>query len=229
MSATNDAVRETLVWDRGVRVFHWSLVVCVALAWATGEADGFLFQVHLWSGYAVLALVVFRIAWGFLGGRHALFTSFIRRWPDVRSHLASVLKLSPERHVGHNPIGGWMILALLSVLTLMVATGLFSTPDGGDGTGGPFAGFVGAGASGVISGIHEGLSSGLLVLIVIHLAGVLGESVLCRENLVRAMWSGRKRGLAAPGAVSAEEPAVLRLAVAASLAVILVGLLAAAG
>lgn len=127
--------KETIrVWDLPVRVFHWALVILVSLAWITSEADDFLFWAHLATGYGVMGLVVFRLVWGLIGTRHALFKNFIRPWSVVRGHTAEMLRFSRNRSmarfVGHTPAGGWMIVALLAVLGLLIATGLFAGDDG---------------------------------------------------------------------------------------------------
>lgn len=178
-----------VVWDLPVRIFHWTLVVATVLAFATSEAGGAWFVLHLVAGYAVMALVVFRIAWGFVGTRHARFRDFVRPWVVVRAHAADVLRLRPARFVGHNPLGGWMILALLAVLAVLTATGLFA---GDDGETGPLAHRVGAGVADALGEVHEGLNAVLWTLVAFHIAGVVVESLLTGENLVRAQWTGTK-------------------------------------
>lgn len=177
------------IWDLPVRVFHWVLLVMTVLAFATAEAEGAWFVLHLAAGYAVMALLVFRLAWGFVGTRYARFREFVRPWPIVRAHAADVLRLRPARFVGHNPLGGWMIVALLTVLALTVATGLFA---GDEGETGPLAHRIGAGVADAIGELHEGLNTVLWTLVAFHVAGVVVESLLTGENLVRAMWTGNK-------------------------------------
>ncbi len=177
------------VWDLPTRVFHWSLVAFSILAWITSEADGALFWLHLWAGYAVMGLATFRLIWGVIGTRHARFTAFIRSWPDVRSHIRKLLSPSPAPSLGHTPPGGWMIALLLVVLILLVATGLFA---GDDEELGPFALFVSAGLADALGEIHEGLNGLLWTLVVFHVCAVFAVSWLTRDSLVRAMWTGRK-------------------------------------
>lgn len=178
-----------LVWDAPTRLFHWTLVFLVALAWVTGEAEGALFTVHQLAGYGVAVLLIFRLIWGFAGSRHSRFSDFVRPWREVLAHGKSVLRLRPARTLGHNPLGGWMALLLLLVLAAQVGTGLFASDDG---LGGPLAGAVPSGTAHAIAELHEGLSGALLGLIGLHVLGVLAESVLTRDNLVRAMITGRK-------------------------------------
>jgi cytochrome b len=193
------------VWDAPIRLFHWSLVLLVALAWVTGEAEGSLFTVHKLAGYGVAVLLLFRLIWGFAGSRHARFAEFLLPWREVRAHIKGMLTLHPARTLGHNPLGGWMTVLLLVVLTAQVGTGLFASDDG---SGGPLAGAVSGGTSHAIAELHEGLSGALLGLIGFHVVGVAVESVLTRDNLLRAMITGRKRvsaaeARAAAGAVGA--------------------------
>jgi len=209
--------KEILVWDRATRAFHWTLVLMVALCWLTSEAEGVLFWTHLVSGYGVLALVIFRLAWGFLGNRHALFKGFVCGWTEVRDHAKGLMALTPPRHIGHNPLGGWMIMTLLTGLVLVVATGLFSADDG---DAGPYAVLLSPKVADALSEIHEVLSSFLLALISVHVLGVVADSLLGRENLVKALWTGVKRVAANEPENDAEEPSVWRLIVALVLAAI---------
>jgi len=178
-----------VVWDVPVRLFHWTLLAVTALAFATAEAEGAWFVLHLAAGYAVMALLVFRLAWGFAGTRYARFGEFVYPWPVVRRHAANVARLRPRRYVGHNPLGGWMIMALLVVLGLLVASGLFA---GDEGEKGPLAHWLSAGVADAIGELHEGLNTVLWTLVAVHVAGVVIESLLTGENLIRALWTGKK-------------------------------------
>ena len=201
------------VWDRPTRVFHWSLVAMIALAWVTAEAEGALFWLHVFFGEAVIALVAFRLIWGVVGGRHARFADFVRGPGAVGTHLRSLLTRTPERHIGHNPAAGWMILALLAISFLTSASGLFLIEDGYIG---PFARY-----GNLDDDPHEGLANVLLFLIGAHVLAALVMSLLMGENLIRAMWTGRKAvgadATAPAGGVPLEGP-LWRAAVAAVLA-----------
>ena len=111
-----------LVWDLPTRLFHWMLVLLVALAWVTGEAEGSMFTVHKLAGYGVAVLLVFRVIWGFAGSGHSRFSDFVRPWREVLAHIKGMISLRPARTVGHNPLGGWMALLLLLVLAAQVGT-----------------------------------------------------------------------------------------------------------
>ncbi|HZR03810.1 MAG TPA: cytochrome b/b6 domain-containing protein [Burkholderiales bacterium] len=185
------AEREVKVWDVPTRAFHWLMVVLVALAWATGEEEGVWFAIHALAGYAVLAALLFRIVWGFAGGAYARFSSFLQPASVTASYVKQLIRLRPPRFVGHNPLGAWMIIALLLVLALMVVSGLFA--EGEEGLAGPWA----SSAIGVSARqwyeIHEVLFNVLLGLIAIHVAGVVIDQLLTRDKLVKAMFTGRKR------------------------------------
>ena len=177
------------VWDLPTRIFHWSLVVLALLAWITSEADGALFRTHLWTGYGVMGLIVFRLIWGFIGTRHPRFSKFIHPWPVVRKHLRDLLSQSPAPSLGHTPAGGWMIAALLAMMVALVATGLFA---GDDGESGPLVHWVAPWLADGLGELHEALNSFLWTLVLFHVGTVFIVSHLTRDNLIAAMRTGRK-------------------------------------
>jgi cytochrome b len=171
------ATGEVRVWDLTVRLFHWSLVAAVTLAWLTDHGPAVL---HDNAGYVALGLVAFRIVWGFVGTRHARFEQFLQG-PGRTLRYAVILSSGhEERHLGHNPLGGWMIAALLACVAATGLTGWLYTTDEFWGVG-------------WMEELHEGLAVTLLWLIALHVGGVIFTSLRQRENLVAAMWDGRKR------------------------------------
>jgi cytochrome b len=179
------------VWDFPTRVFHWTLVVLVAVNLFVVEPRGTTSNfIHFVSGFAILGLLLFRLAWGFVGSAHSRFADFVRGWPAVKSYAARLRRLSPPHFVGHNPLGGWMIMLLLAALTAMILTGLFAASRA---AAGPFAHLIPSLLARSIGGIHEVLSNILILLVVVHVLGVVVDWILTRENLVRAMITGRKR------------------------------------
>lgn len=160
-----------------MRVLHWTLAASVAAAWLTREGWG---RWHEWIGYAALALVALRIAWGFVGTRYARFAQFVRGPAAVLRYAGRFLARSEPRHLGHNPLGGWMIVALVVNVVLAGASGWLYTTDSYWGVE-------------WVANLHDALSTSLLVLIALHVAGVAITSVRHRENLVAAMLHGRKR------------------------------------
>lgn len=165
------------VWDPFVRVFHWSLAGLFLLAYATADE---IENVHLVAGYAIAGLVVLRVAWGFLGPPHARFASFVRSPRAVVSYLRDVALMRAPRHLGHNPAGGAMVVALLLMLAGTAVTGHLMTTDAYWG-------------SEALEDVHEVLANLTVGLVVAHVLGVLVASFEHRENLVAAMFTGRKR------------------------------------
>ena len=165
------------VWDPLVRVFHWTLAVAFATAWATADE---LQPAHELAGYLIVALLVARVLWGFIGETHARFRDFVHRPAVVVRYLLDELRGRAARFVGHNPAGGAMVVVMLVVLALTAATGILMT------TGGPLGGEW-------LEEAHEFCAGLALFLVVLHVAGVAWSSTLHHENLVKAMLTGWKR------------------------------------
>ena len=169
--------RPIAVWDPVVRVLHWALAISIAAAWFTRHGGGVW---HEWIGYASLLIVALRVAWGWIGPRYARFGHFVHGPSATLRYACRMFARREVRHIGHNPLGGWMILALLSVAALASSSGWLYTTDA----------FWGAEW---LENLHEALAIFLLVLVVLHVAGVIAASLRHRENLVAAMIYGRKR------------------------------------
>jgi len=183
-----------LVWDLPVRVTHWALVLAVAGCWATHYAGVEWFTWHRRLGYTVLVLVTFRIVWGFVGTRHARFASFVR---GPRMLLAYLRERGPAT-IGHNPFGALSVVALLALLLLQAATGLFANDE--IMNMGPFYGWIAPELSNRITGLHRASSEWLLVLIGTHVAAVAFHVRVCGQPLVGAMITGRKPATDVPAA-----------------------------
>lgn len=168
------------VWDPLVRALHWTLATSFAIAYATGEE---IMSIHEVAGYAILSIVAVRVAWGLVGTRHARFTDFVRAPREALDYLKDVATGRARRHVGHNPAGGLMIVALLTALTVTATTGLLAENSlfAADGILGE-----------ALEGLHEVAANLTLALVVLHILGVVVSSLAHRENLVRAMVTGRK-------------------------------------
>jgi cytochrome b len=188
MAAADNRIR---VWDPAVRIFHWALAGGFVTAYVT-EGD---MPVHAWAGYSLVALLLFRLLWGFVGPGHARFADFVRSPREVLAHLKAMLHFSEPRYLGHNPAGGAMVLALLALIAVTAGLGLvlYGVHDGS----GPFAALAGGLSepdAHRLEEAHEVFANATLAFVLIHLGGVLWESLRQRENLVGAMISGRKRG-----------------------------------
>jgi len=180
------------IWDPLVRLFHWSLVVSFAVAWLSGESD--FLNLHAWSGYLIGGLVLFRLVWGLIGTEHAKFRDFVFPPAVVLSYAGDLVRGRTRRYLGHNPLGGAMVVALLTILALATLTGL--ALHAAENNAGPLADLLRDSPhwlEDVFEETHEFLSHLALLLIGVHIAGVAVSSLVHHENLVRAMITGRKR------------------------------------
>lgn len=167
-----------LVWDVPVRVFHWLLALCFAGAYLTSESEVWRL-VHVVLGYTMAGLVAFRVVWGLIGSHYARFASFMRGPAAVVRYLRSLVRGTPEHHTGHNPAGALAIVGMLGLGAAIAASGWFTYND----LGGEW-----------VAELHEVLANGMLMLVGVHIVAVVLSSWLHRENLPRAMLTGRKAG-----------------------------------
>ena len=166
------------VWDPLVRLLHWSLVGSFVASWLTRHSPG---SMHEWLGYAVLLILIIRIGWGFLGSRYARFAQFIRSPAATLAYARSLAGRRHPRYLGHNPLGAWMIVALvLTTLGICISGWLYTTDR--------YWGIE------WVENTHRWLTNFGLALVALHLSGVVFTSLHDRENLVASMLHGRKRG-----------------------------------
>lgn len=190
MSKVDPSAPWVRVWDPVVRLFHWSLVIAFAVGYVTQVT---YYEPHNWAGYIMLGLIAIRVLWGFVGPRRARFTSFVKGPRKSFAYLGQVLRGRAARHLGHNPAGGAMILALLVCLVVLGVSGV--ALDAAENRAGPLAGFGLFRHLSQIEATHEVSTNVALALIVAHVLGVVATSFSYGENLVRAMVTGRKRDL----------------------------------
>ena len=208
--------KQVKVWDPLVRIFHWSLVLFFIVAYLSEDQV----SIHVLAGYVVLGLIVFRVIWGFIGPEYAKFSQFVSGPRQVLGYIKGIVTMSPKHYLGHNPLGGWMVLMLLAILFVVTLSGLklYAVEEGL----GPFASksnvqfITTAYADGhddddddddhkhkkngdkndtdeeFWEDIHEGASEFMIFLILLHIAGVLASSMLHDEKLVKAMITGKK-------------------------------------
>ncbi len=176
------------VWDAPTRLFHWAITVLIAFSYVSALREWN--QLHFLAGYTVLASLLFRLAWGFVGSETSRFRQFLRSPLVGLRHLAAFGKREPDTEIGHNAAGGWWVLALLAALLVEAGTGLFS--NGGDAEG-PLAHRVSKAASDWLSGLHNTSFYVLLALVVIHILAIIAYAAFKRQDLVRAMVTGKKR------------------------------------
>lgn len=202
--------KDVKVWDILVRLFHWSLVIVFFIAYFTGEEESIW---HIYTGYTVLGLILFRLFWGFIGTKHARFTDFTYSPKTVAMYLKELITKHPKHYLGHNPAGGWMVILLLISLFVVTVSGLkiYAIEEGE----GPLAS---SSEITIISNsyanddddddedeeghddqeeefweeIHELSTNFTLLLIFLHIVGVIVASKLHKENLIKAMITGKK-------------------------------------
>lgn len=205
---------EIRVWDPLIRIFHWGLVLAFTVAYLSGEDES---NLHIYSGYAVLGLISFRLLWGIVGSRYARFSDFVRSPGVVIQYLKDMVARKPKHYTGHNPAGGWMVIVMLLCLFVVTVSGLkiYAIEEGL----GPLAGDTPAlvvvsaayadddsdeqaenghgkdeAAEEFWEEIHEVSSNFMLLLIFLHVTGVIVSSRRHKENLVKAMITGNKPG-----------------------------------
>ncbi|MCC4307818.1 cytochrome b/b6 domain-containing protein [Alcanivorax marinus] len=181
------------VWDLPTRLFHWLLVALFAFLWFSGGESDALMTWHMRAGYALLALLLFRIAWGFVGSRRSRFADFLASPAVAWRYGRDFLRNRAPAWDGHNPLGGWMVLAMLVLLMAQAVSGLFATDD--ISIAGPLNGAVTSGVAGALTDFHGFNINLLLVLAGLHVAAVAAHR-LRGERLTGAMISGRKAGAA---------------------------------
>lgn len=191
---TTPSLKAPLVWDLPTRIFHWALVLLILGAWLTAEVIPDMLAWHARIGQTILSLVVFRILWGFVGGRHARFTDFIRHPRAAVAHLKELRQPGHPHDAGHNAAGGWMVVGLLALLGLQGSTGLFVS----DGIlfDAPLYGTVANSTSELLRRIHGINFTVLELAILAHILAVLVYLLWKRQNLIRPMVTGRKAWLA---------------------------------
>lgn len=192
-----------LVWDLPTRVGHWLLVATFAVAWLTGESEAWRL-VHVAAGYAMAALLLFRILWGFAGTRYARFASFLFSPQAALSYLFSLLRGRPAHWLGHNPAGSYAIYGLILLGLLTAGSGWATYQEmGGD----------------LMEEGHDVLADAMLVLVILHVLGVVLGSIMHREKLILSMINGYKQGEAGQGIDSSRAGWLLLMAALVAVAI----------
>ena len=174
------------LWDIPTRVFHWLIVCCLPIAWWSAEEERF--DVHQWTGYTVLVLVSSRIVWGFIGSCHSRFADFVVGPARVRAYLRG----QGSSSAGHNPLGGWSVLLLLSLLLAQAISGLFNSDD--VLFSGPLYYWADSGFRDAMGVVHDVAFNGLLALVCLHVVAVLYHQLKLKEKLLQAMLRGSAIG-----------------------------------
>lgn len=213
------------VWDGATRLFHWAIVLLVAIGYASislahGPRAALWMQIHLISGDTMLALLLFRLAWGVFGSDTARFARFLQSPMAVFRYLADFRRKQPDTQVGHSAAGGWMAVILLALLLLVVITGLFASNEVSPTA--PLAQFVSNPTRDQLSALHGLAFSALAAVSALHVLAVAWCLGVKKQNLIRPMITGKKRLPAATPSPRMRSPwlAAATLAVAAVLALL---------
>jgi cytochrome b len=211
------ALERIRVWDLPTRIFHWALAALVVFSFTTGKIGGNWLEWHMKSGYTILALLLFRLAWGFVGSDTARFGHFLRGPRAAIAYARETFASRRTHSVGHNPLGGWMVLFMIAILLVQATTGLFV--DDEISTQGPLAAKVSNALVARMTAIHRFNQGVLAAAVVLHVIAIAYYWLGLKTDLVRPMVSG---WMAAPAGVRPPQP-VHRSSVVAAV------LLAAAG
>lgn len=223
MHGKNGGQRPVYVWDPAVRIFHWATVLLLGFSWYAVEAQDDWLEYHMWAGYAILTLLLARLAWGFVGTTYARFGSFLH---SPRAVLRDLLSLHSRRShramAGHTPLGGVNIVLMIVCLLVQIGTGLFANDD--VFTEGPLFQLVSKNTSDTLTAIHHLNFNVLLTLVVLHVTAVFYHLVHRRENLIGPMITGYKKmaGDVTPATAFRPLLATALLALSASLVYLLV-------
>ena len=185
-----------LVWDLPLRLFHWLLVLCMTASWITADPGGTSMQIHMYFGYTTIGLLLFRIIWGFIGPRHARFSSFLQGPSGIWRYAKSLAAGTMIQTVGHNPLGGIMVIVMLVLVGAQAATGLFASDD--ILWSGPYNGAVSAATADKLTSFHDLNFNVILAAVALHIMAVAFYFLVKKQNLIGAMFHGKKLALYVP-------------------------------
>lgn len=180
------------VWDLPVRLFHWTLVVLLAVSYFTGRAGGDWMKFHFWSGYSILTLLLFRIAWGFVGSTTARFSNFLRGPVACCVYLKNLVLGRRTYDIGHNPAGAMMVIVLIFAVLAQVVAGLFAADTDLGTVNGPLANLIPDKWVDRLTAFHKFWINVLLILTAVHVLAAITYLVWKRQNLIGAMFTGHK-------------------------------------
>ena len=204
--------RPVLVWDFPTRLFHWLLVALVIASFASGKIGGNAMWYHERCGEAILALLIFRLVWGFIGSTPSRFRTFLAGPSTVVRYALTLFRREPDHHLSHNPLGGWSVVAMLLVLFIQAGTGLFANDD--IATEGPLYKWVSKAASDRLTSIHRLNHDVIIILVAVHVGAVLFHLIYKKENLITPMITGIKSWEGSPNVEMTQAPVWLAALVA---------------
>jgi cytochrome b len=206
-----------LVWDLPLRAFHWLFAASILASWATAEAGFEWMKVHMRLGYFMIGLLLFRVVWGFIGPRHARFASFLKGPGAVWRYARGLRDKASEAvvSVGHNPLGGLMVILMLLLVALQATTGLFATDD--IAWAGPYNPSVSDTLAHQLTSVHHANFNLILAAIVLHVAAIAYYAKVKRQNLVPAMVTGWKPAEAVPASEAITSSELVKAAIVIAL------------
>jgi cytochrome b len=187
-----DVKKKVRVWDLPVRLFHWALVILLITSYFSGRAGGDWIKLHFWSGYAILTLLLFRIAWGFVGSTTARFSHFVKGPAAWFVYLRNFVTGRTTYDVGHNPVGGIMVLVLIFAVLAQAVAGLFAADTDLGTVNGPLANLIADKWVDRLTDFHKWWINVLIYLAALHVLAALIYLVWKRQNLIGSMFTGRK-------------------------------------
>ncbi|BDW89735.1 cytochrome b/b6 domain-containing protein [Thalassospira tepidiphila] len=192
MSTPSADEKKVKLWDFPVRLFHWALVVAIVTAWWSNRQV--MIDIHAIAGYSVLALVIFRIIWGFVGSSNARFADFLTGPRHVIGYLGKLPKGSTSEltYTGHNPAGGWMVLVMILLVGVQAVSGLFASEDTFLFFDGPLVAYVSSDFASTMNWIHHTNINLIYAAVGLHVFAALFYLVVKRENLIRAIVIGTR-------------------------------------
>jgi cytochrome b len=197
-TTVNPSIQRVALWDLPMRIFHWFLVIAIAVAIASAQVGGEWMEIHEQAGIVTIGLIAFRLVWGMIGSTYARFSHFFPTPTRVKDYLGG-----RWAGLGHNPIGAFSVFALLGILATQAVTGLFANDD--ITFEGPWSGRISKELSDSITGFHHDLSEVIYILLGLHVAAILFYRLVKKNDLVKPMITGWKNVDAA--SVPASEPA----------------------
>jgi cytochrome b len=185
-----------LVWDLPLRLFHWIFATCIVAAYVTAKLGFDWMQWHFYLGYTTIGLLVFRILWGFFGPRHARFSSFLHKPSAIWLYCKGMFQRESKPSIGHNPVGGLMVIAMILLVAIQAGTGLFTT----DAVvwAGPYNPAVSESTAGLLSTLHDWNFNFIMAAVLLHVAAILFYAFYKNQNLVVPMLNGHKPATLVP-------------------------------
>lgn len=183
-------MKKYLVWDLPVRLFHWLLVICLIAQWLTAEVLDDMLNIHFYIGYFTLSLIIFRFFWGFIGSRYAKFSSFLAGPKAIYQYLSALVSKQPLNSVGHNPLGGLLLPAILLLVGAQAISGLFTTDD--ILSEGPYYSNASSAVQNIMQWLHHNVYLVIVALVVLHLVAITWYRLVLKNDLIGPMLHGQK-------------------------------------